>query len=49
MLDVGEELAVGLAGVSEFQRSFLPIGTITSLNSGFPSRETWTGGPERLP
>src|SRR5205085_5719052 len=31
---------------NEFQRSLSPSGTITSLNSGLPSRETWTQGPD---
>ena len=29
-----------------FHLSFLPSGTITSLNSGLPSRETCTHGPD---
>ena len=37
---------MSLAGVSEFHLSFDPIGTITSLNSGLPSRETWTQPPD---
>ena len=32
-------------GACRFQRSFAPMGTMTSLNSGFPSRETWVNGP----
>ena len=34
---------------SAFQRSLSPIGTITSLNSGLPRRETWTHGPSAWP
>ena len=34
---------------SEFQRSFSPIGTMTSLNSGLPRRDTWTQGPASEP
>ena len=31
---------------SAFHLSFWAIGTMTSLNSGLPSRETWTHGPD---
>ncbi len=45
VLDVGAN-ASSPAGCSAFQRSFCPSGTITSLNSGLPRRETCTHGPD---
>ena len=33
------------SGPTLFQRSFWTIGTMTSLNSGLPRRDTWFQGP----
>src|SRR5271166_5206001 len=41
--------ALSSAGRSRFQRSFSPSGTMTSLNSGLPRRETWIHGPDSEP
>ena len=35
-------------GSSRFHRSLSPIGTMTSLNNGFASRDTWVKGPDQL-
>ena len=48
MLDVGQEVPVVLRDRSRFHSSLRLIGTMTSLNSGLPRRETWTQGPEPL-
>ncbi len=32
-------------GGLRFHSSLRPIGTMTSLNNGFPSRDTWVNGP----
>ena len=34
------------SGPRAFHRSLAAIGTMTSLNSGFPRRDTWHQGPE---
>ena len=38
--------SASFCGSRAFQSSFWPSGTITSLNSGMPSRETCTHGPD---